>query len=409
MLKNAFSLLVLQGMNYLLPLLTIPYLFRVLGPERYGLVAFGYAFTQYFMILTDFGFNLSSVKFISENRSNKELINHHVNSVILARIALSVLCLVIVFVLSLSITRFAEERLFFLGFMGMVLGNALFPLWYFQGIEKMQFITLINVLAKCLSMLPFFIFVRGPEDHIQVPFYYSAGYLIAGLFSMYLVYFKLGQRFYWPGFSSITKVLKASSGYFLSRASLSLFTTSNAFVLGIVAGNAAVAYYTIAEKIYQAYNGLIYPINGVLFPHMAKTKDTGFYKKLLVRVVGGNTLLIIVSIILSPLILKIIFDTQNAESLKALKILLIACLITVPSVLMGYPFLAAMGHPRFTNATVMISAVFHVTGLGILWLGGWVSVVSVSIMVLLSESLLFVNRWLGIRKYNLLAKVDSYA
>ncbi len=407
MVQNAFSLGVLQGMNYLLPLITIPYLFRVLGPERYGLVAFGYAFTQYFMIITDFGFNLSSVKFISENREDTALVNHHVNSVIIARLFFSLISLLVLFILSSTVSRFSEERVFFLGFMGMVIGNALFPIWYFQGVEKMKFITIINVIAKGLSVLPFFIFVREPSDYIQVPFYYSLGYVIAGVYSMYLIYYKMGLKIYLVGWLDVWKVIGSSSGYFLSRASLSLFTTSNAFVLGLVCGNAQVGYYTIAEKIYQAYNALISPVNGVLFPHMAKSKDVPFFKRVFKWVSLGNVVVVVVTILFSSFILKILFDTDHASSINSLRILLVACVITIPSVLLGYPFLAAMGHPKFTNLTVMISALFHVSGLAILWVFGVISVESVSIMVLLTELLLFINRIYGVKKFKLFKTVDK--
>lgn len=402
MVQNAFSLAVLQGMNYLLPLITIPYLFRVLGPERYGLVAFGYAFTQYFMIVTDFGFNLSSVKFISENRENPSLVNHHVNSVIAARLLLSLISLLVLFALSSTVPRFSEERIFFLGFMGMVVGNALFPIWYFQGIEKMKFITIIHVIAKGLSVLPFFIFVRGPADYIQVPFYYSIGYVVAGLFSMYLVYYKMGLKIYLVGFLDVWKVIVSSSGYFLSRASLSLFTTSNAFILGLVCGNVHVGYYTIAEKIYQAYNALISPVNGVLFPHMAKSKDVFFFKRVFKWVSLGNLIFVLIAFSLSGFILDLLFDTNHVSSINSLRILLITCIITIPSVLLGYPFLAAMGHPKYTNFTVMVSAIFHVSGLTVLWILGMISVESVSIMVLLTELLLFINRIYGVKKFKLL-------
>jgi PST family polysaccharide transporter len=119
--------------------------------------------------------------------------------------------------------------------------------------------------------------------------------------------------------------------------------------------------------------------------------------------------LVLASLLLSSIILKFLFNTDNLESLQALRVLLLTCLITIPSILMGYPFLAAMGHPRFTNFTVMVSAIFHVCGLTLLWATGWVSVVSVSVMVLLTELLLFVNRWLGIRKYGLLRKEGTDA
>lgn len=401
MVENFFSLVFLQGVNYLLPLVTIPYLFRTLGAERYGLVAFGYAFVQYFMILTDFGFNLFSVKFISENRDNHQKVNQHVNSVVLARTFLSIFSFSILFVLSFYLRRFSEERFFFISFMGMVLGNAMFPLWFFQGMEKMKFVTRINVLAKLLSVIPFFIFVRSPSDYYQVPFYYSLGYIVAGIYGLYLVYFKMGLRFYFVSFRKIIDVLKGSSGYFLSRASLSLFTTSNAFVIGLVCGNVDVGYYAIAEKIYQAYNGLISPVNGVLFPYMAKWKDVSFFKKVISIVSVVNVIIVIAAILASGFIVHFLFDTNNPSAVNALRILLLVCFITIPSMLLGYPFLAAMGHPRYTNITVLGSAIFHVTGLFVLFILGKVSVEMVAFMVLLTELLLFIARLLGVKKYSL--------
>lgn len=399
LVKNAFFLLMLQGVNYLLPLVTIPYLFRVLGAEKYGLVAFGYAFTQYFIIITDFGFNLYSVKFISENRDKPYLVNKHVNSVVVSKLILLFLCFSIVITITGFFERFSENRVFFLSFFGMVIGNAAFPLWFFQGIEKMKFITVINVLAKGLSVIPFFIWIRSPDHFIIVPIFYSTGYLIAGIYSLYLVYFKFQMKFYFVKASEVFEVLKCSSSYFLSRASLSLFTTSNAFFLGLVCGNVQVGYYTIAEKIYQAYNSLISPLNGVLFPHMAKTKDVFFYKNVIKKVVLVNILLVIITLLMSEFIVWLLFHTNNKETIYALQVLIFACLFTIPSILLGYPFLAAMGHPKYTNFTVVLASMFHLLGLSFLVMFGGVNIVSVAVMVLITETFLFVIRVYGVKKF----------
>ncbi|HCT6486991.1 TPA: oligosaccharide flippase family protein, partial [Klebsiella pneumoniae] len=73
--KNIFSnfifLFLLQIANYLLPLLTVPYLVRTIGIANVGLLAFAGAVCTYFQIITDFGFNLSATRQVSINRSNK--------------------------------------------------------------------------------------------------------------------------------------------------------------------------------------------------------------------------------------------------------------------------------------------------------------------------------------------------
>ncbi|HNS26312.1 MAG TPA: oligosaccharide flippase family protein [Methanobacteriaceae archaeon] len=81
-LENILSLFSLQGLNYILPLVTFPYLTRVLGPEKYGLVAFALAFIGYFQILTDYGFNMSATREISIHREDEERVSRIYSSVL---------------------------------------------------------------------------------------------------------------------------------------------------------------------------------------------------------------------------------------------------------------------------------------------------------------------------------------
>ena len=104
MATNFISLVLLQGVNYLLPLLSFPFLFRILGVERYGLVTFGYALMQYFVMFTDFGFNLSATKYISQHRHDLHAINSYLNSAMLGRF---LLCAISFLLLIILIEEFA--------------------------------------------------------------------------------------------------------------------------------------------------------------------------------------------------------------------------------------------------------------------------------------------------------------
>lgn len=404
MAQNFVSLVLLQGVNYLLPLITFPFLFRVLGVERWGLVSFGYTLIQYFVLFTDFGFNLSATKYISSKKGDSNTINRYLNSAFISRVLLALLAFLVLLLLVLLFDKFNAESYFYLSYFGLVIGNVMFPMWFFQGIEKMKYITVFNIIAKMTTFIPFFIFIRKPEDYILVPLFYTVGYVLAGFISLYFIYKVEKMKWFFPTWKEIHFALKDSSTYFLSRLSVSLFTNSNSIIIGLLCGNTAVGYYSAAEKLYQAYNWLLTPFTGILFPYMSNRKDVNFFKRVLKLLLPINFVLLILIIALSSFLIQIIYGVyEQNETLFVFRILMIGCIWTIPSVLMGYPFLAAMGHASYTNWTVIITSLFHVLGLSILIISGLFSIYSVAMMVVLSEMILFVFRIRGVVKYKLLS------
>ncbi|MDR1645962.1 MAG: oligosaccharide flippase family protein [Tannerellaceae bacterium] len=404
MTQNFVSLVLLQGMNFLLPLLTLPYLYRVLGTERYGLVSFAYTLAQYLVMLTDFGFNLSATKYISMHRDNMEVVNQYLNSAFICRFLLAGLSFLILFSLTVLFDRFERDAWFYISYFGIVIGNVMFPMWYFQGMEKMKYITIFNVIAKTVSLVSFFIFIRRATDYVLVPLFYSAGFILAGFISIYIIYVKEKMRWFIPALKQIRFVFSDSLTYFMSRISVSMFTHINTFVIGLVCGNTAVGYYAAAEKLYQAYNLLLAPFSGVLFPYMAKTRDVPFFKRVLKYITPANVILLIATLLCSSWIIYIMYgESSQTGSLWVFRILMCGCVLTIPSMLLGYPFLAAMGHARYTNWTLVLVSIFHLTGLTVLYFLGFISIYSIAGLVVLSESLLFIIRVRGVKKYKLLS------
>jgi PST family polysaccharide transporter len=401
MFTNFVSIVLLQGTNFLLHFLSFPYLFRVLEVERYGLISFGYVFIQYFVMLSDFGFGLSATKYISQHQSDKAKVNTYLNSAMVGRFCLVCLSLLILLALIAFVPKFHLEAKFYLLYFGIVLGNFMFPIWFFQGMERMKFITIFNMVAKSLSLLPMFIFISQPSQYIYVPVCYSTGYLIAGFVSLYFIYSRFGMNWFIPAFKEIRFAFTDSANYFLSRISLSLFSSSNTFVMGLVCGNTITGYYAAAEKLYQAYGQLIDPFSKVLFPYMTRTRDTKFFKKTFLYIVIANTALVGLALLFSGFIIQFIYNPDSSYVVNVFRILICAAFFSIPHMLIGYPFIAAMGHPHFANWTVVFTSCFHVAVLGILLIANGISIYSVSILVVCSEILLFSLRVYGIKKYKL--------
>ena len=353
LIENFLSLTILQGINYLLPLITIPYLYNHLGVERYGLVNFAISFIQYFLIVTDFGFGLSGTRYIAENRDHKEAIDTYVNSATFSRIGICIISFAVLLICLFLIPSLRQEKVFFLLFFGQVIGNIMSPYWFFQGMEQMRFITMMTVITKILSLTPLFF------------------------------------------------VVKDSANYFLSRISVSMFTNTNTFVLGLVLGNTIVGYYSLADKVYQALTGIYQPLVAAIFPYMTKNKRITLFKKIFIWSNLANICLVVIVALGISDIMHLLFRNVDESSVKVMHIFLFACLVALPNTLLGYPFLAALGHPNFTNYSLVGVSLMHIVIIVCLWTCGWISIYSVAWVVVITEtSLLFIRAWGGY-KYQL--------
>jgi polysaccharide transporter, PST family len=268
--SNFFSLTILQFVNYILPLLTLPYLVRVIGAEYFGLLAFSAALIGYFQIITDYGFNLSATKEISINREDKNKINEIFSSVMTIKIILCFIGFILMSIIVFSFKKFSKNWIIYFITYGTVLGQVSFPVWFFQGIEKMRHITILNILAKLIFTVSIFIFVKGTEDFFLVPIFTSLGFLIVGFISIFIMRRRFNISFVIQPLNKIIFYLKDGWYIFLSIFATSLYSMSTVILLGLFTNNIFVGYYSAAEKLINAVKGLISPVTQTLFPFIIR-------------------------------------------------------------------------------------------------------------------------------------------
>lgn len=400
LLENFTSLSFLQITNFLLPLITLPYLIRVLGVDKFGLIVFAQAFCQYFVVLTDFGFNLSAVREISIHRSYIDKVSEIYCSVMLIKSALTVLSLILLSVIVFSFSKFRGDWLIFYLSFGLVIGQTLFPIWFFQGMEKMKYIALLNILAKSIFTVCIFVFIRNSSDYIYVPLLQSLGFLVAGCIGQVAAFKNFKIQFLIPKPGKIAHHAKDSLQFFMSRVSVSLYTASNAFFLGLFASHAMVGYYAAAEKLYMAAKQLYQPLANAIYPYMAKTKNKILFHKLFKFSVLSNLIFCISLFLLSGIIIRLLYGNDFQVSEVVLKILTLALVLVVPSILLGYPYLAALGKAQFANGSVIIASLFHIAALLVL---SQISMdaFAVAILVVITEAMVLFIRIFGVHKCHL--------
>ena len=248
-MNNVASLSALQGITYLLPIIILPYLFRVLGAEKFGLIAFAQAFVQYFMILTDYGFSVSATKEISLYRHEHAKVNEAFSAVMTVKIALAFLSLLALGIIVYFIPKFRNDWMVYVLSFGAVVGNTIFPVWFFQGTEKMKHIADLNIAGGIIFAFLIFFFVRGPQDYLMVPLLNSCVFLITGLLGQYIVFRRFRVAFKFQGYKNIRRQLAAGWDIFISIAAINAYTTTRVFAIGLLTNNTVTGLYSIAEKI----------------------------------------------------------------------------------------------------------------------------------------------------------------
>lgn len=327
LIENISSLYFLQGVNYLLPLVVLPYLVRVLGAELFGLLVFAQALNQYFNILTDYGFNLSVTKKIAETRGDLKKISEISRNVITIKFLLIIGSFLLLILAILLVQKFTDFWPVFLISFLQVIGNALFPVWFFQGIERMKIITLSTMLGRGIATISIFLFVNQQSDYVLAAGLQAAGWLIAGIIAFSWMLKIINIRISPPPIKDLIKELKDGWHIFISTAAIGVYTASNIVILGLITNNTVVAYFGGAEKITKAVQGLLSPISQSIYPYISALrkeslpKMIGMLRKSFFSLAAFGLILTLVLLLGAPLIIKILFGSEFQSSIPVLMIM----------------------------------------------------------------------------------------
>lgn len=327
LVENFLSLSLLQAANYILPLVTLPYLVRVLGPAKYGLVVFVQALIEYFAIFVDYGFNFSATRKISVSRNDKSEISRIFNTVLFVRIVFMSIAFFIMAIIIFAIPMLRTYWFLYLFAFGILIGRAIFPVWFFQGMERMKYITFLNILAKFIFTVAIFVFVRNEVDYPYVLILNSLGYLTAGILSLWLIWKNFGIEFKRPRIKDAFDLIKKGWSVFISVTTASIYTTAIPLILGILTNYRVVGYYSAGEKIIRALEQMLMPVSQAIYPHISKMASDSiamtmnFIKKLVI-LTGALTFILSLSIMFfARPIVEIVLGTQFQGTVSVIRIL----------------------------------------------------------------------------------------
>jgi PST family polysaccharide transporter len=360
LLSNFFSLSALQALNMVLPLLTLPYLVRVLGVENFGLINFVVAIIMYFNILVSFGFELSATREVSLHQDNPKKLSEIFFSVMIIKSFLVLFSFIILTILVLSVDTFSNHALLYYVTFGLVVGNLLFPSWFFQGMERMKYITYINVVVRVGFTLLIFAVVKTNDDYIYVPLFNTLGAFFGGIYSLWLVFKLFNIKIMLPDFKMIVKQVQESCHFFLSRVANNGSRYLATAMIGIYFGNTLVGYYSMVEKLFYAFMSLGGIVSQTIFPYMSRTKNIVFFKKLFVLIISVSIVVLIPVMYFNEELLFFVFHVKNEILSNMFIIVFSGSIFGIASALIGYPLLAAFGHIKYANNSLIYASIMYV-------------------------------------------------
>ena len=356
--KNTFYLSIIEVVRLIMPFVALPYILKTIGTENYGIIAFAQSIIAYFSVLVAFGLDISAVKNVSENRSNRDELSKIVSSVLIIKFLLFVVSSFVLAAIVYWVPFLKIHYVVFLFAFIACLSDLFFPVWFFQGIEKMQLITIVRLSAIIMYVISIFVFIHNDSDYILIPLLQSLSFIVTAIGGLFFLIFQQRIRLFVPQKRYIVSVFKESIPFFFSRVSVVINHNIAKTFSGILLGMNEVAIFDIAQKIISA---AIIPLNMMshaIYPHNANNKDKVFAKKTFNLIVIIAMVISIIVLVFAPMAIRILGINDVYTCSRVCYILCLWLLAAAIAIYLGAPMLVAFGYPKPYNKSVLYSTVF---------------------------------------------------
>jgi polysaccharide transporter, PST family len=402
LIGNLSYLSTLEVFKLILPFITIPYLLKTLGVDYYGLVAFAQAIAMYFTIIVNFGLDISAVKNISINKNNKDQLSTIVSAVLTIKTTIFVALLFLSLILFSLIPKFNEHILLYVLSLTICLSEIFCPAWFFQGIEKMKYITFIRVITYSVYTILIFLVINDKDDYYLVPLLMGFGTIVGGIFAYITIIKSEKIKISIPRLNIVMFYFKESVPFFLSRISYTVNTTISRIMAGFLLGMNDVAILDITEKVINAGKIPIITISSVLFPHIAVNKNKRFTKKAFLLTIGLGLILTLLVFLFAKYIIYIIGGNAIIEAIPILRLSSFMIILSSFTFFLGTPVLVSFGYIKPFNYSIILSTLFLLVVYSVLFFFNQFSIVIFVICSLGTELFVSIYRFYFARKYKIL-------
>lgn len=330
---NFSSLSIIQVSNFLLSLVVVPYVIRIVGADGFGVIAVAQVLMFYLSVATDYGFNRTAIRDVALYKDDRRRISRIFFTVLVTKFFICLLLLGVLLILLLLVSLFRDHFLLYLLAFSFVIGQATLVNWFFQGIEKMQYMAVVSLLSRLLFVVLVLLFIKRKEDAVLYIFFMGTGNFIAGIISIYMAIRMYSLQFIKPSRTDILHELKEGWPVTASNLSMTTIQYIGVFILRFFTNDLLVGYYSIAEKIFFAMKLVLDVFSQVAFPRVCRLLQDGtgkvivFLRKVYIPFLAMMLLSSAIVFFLAPQVIQFFMGHRHDYSAFLLRVMCVALMI----------------------------------------------------------------------------------
>lgn len=406
-IENFSYLTVFQIFTLVSPLIVYPYMISVVGLKQYGVIIFASTIVSYFSLLINFGFGTSAPKNVAILANNANDLSEYVSTVYIIKSFIWIICFIIYLAIILTFDFFKDNFLIYFISYFLTVNEVLFPVWFFQGIEKMKYITYINIAVKIFFIIAIFALVKEKSDYLFIPILNSIGALIGGLISFFIILKKEKIELVFVKKEKLIFQLKEDFSLFISTISIQIYMNLNKVIVGAFLGMKEVAIYDLGEKILSLMKTPLMMLSQAVFPKISRDKSIKYINGMMYLVTGTFIILYLVLFVTCPWIVAFFIGKQLPMAIDIVRILGISLIFLSLNMFLGGLRLIPFGLNKEYMIVMVGNGITYVVLISILWLLKTINIFSISIVYVTVEAFCFLFLlWMN-KKHHLLTDIKK--
>lgn len=249
---------------FIFPLITFPYVSRILGPSGTGNVSFAISIVTYFALFAQLGIPTYGIRATARVRDDKKLLSKTVQEIFIINVVMSIATYIVFFIVLNCVPQMNTDRLLFIIISSTILFNAIGMDWLFKGLEKYTYITFVSILFKFVALILMFIFIHQKSDYVI----YGAISIFAASASNICNFLNVHKYITLKpiGGYEFKQHLRPIGIFFAMSCATTIYTNLDTVMLGFMKDNVEVGYYNAAVKIKSVLLGIVTSLGTVLLP-----------------------------------------------------------------------------------------------------------------------------------------------